>query len=1418
MNYTYPKVWSLVLVLLFVSTVLHSQKIILQGTIIDSTVSQPVSFANIAIGYNRGTISDENGNFRLPIELDDINDTLHITCIGFTDNKIPVRLLALYEQNTIYLSPYIYKLNNVIVKGKSQRIPRSRRIIQEALTQLDSIFYIDTIVYEGYYREYIKDDNIYLNLFEGIINLEEFRNDSLSGFLTELIYKRRNDDFQVDQALVKAYDNNEKFVPFSTVHMNKNNELAFLRLADPLKNIFSQTVSYIDNIQEDLIQHHRFSKPQLTYLNERPYYYITFVDNQNFKQGTNKVVFEGKMFVDAENRGIKKISYLAKLDKGHLKQKLYELNVEYKFVNGKYILNYVSFNNLFMILDFLFKDAKPANGKLLLEFSRNVDTTLTIPENFNINYKGTQQDIELIEITGNKVFVTFHQNNELAKDLNRLERLFDISSHERNVELEHQVISLLNIEFKGIFDEFQNPLSNKKYSDYYQYREFFVHQTKDEKVVPGRFNFSLPVFKNEVISENSNIDTSWLNTPLIDENTEFKLELSEHKLFNTFINQKSILDIKTKNEMVYLHLDREVYAPEDTIWFKGYIRNKAELIPSDLSKSFFIKLVDSDGTIKWEDKFLIEDATVKGQIPIDYELEEGMYYVNGYSSWMENFEPKYSFTKKILIQKEKRSNVQLMVAYDKDEYFPGDTMNLQLTCVDGYNRKIDDVRFRFKINDGKEIIYKGNGKTDIEEESSFQVVLPEKFDTLPLIETFANHEGLGYTKSYPMPINYFLEINFSPEGGHLINGLNSNVAFKAESLYGSPIDVEGEIINEKGEVLQQVKTEHDGMGIFSLIPQLNESYFFRLKSPGGFKGTYNLPVAKDTGMLLSVSEKNNRLITKIETQNLKNDTVLLTVMVRGKLVFYKAFNSQKTKMVRIPTEEIPPGIAVFTLFDNDLLPRAERLLFVKGDNEIFAKISTDRESYRPRDSVIMQIQIESDVDFTNNGSYSLSVVDNEMCSTEQIDEPGIVSYLLMSPEIKGKINNPNYYFDYNNEAAPKHLDLLMLTQGWRNYKLLKSEVLEEPAIIPVNMESISGSITKQPFGREKEPTAGSISVLFGGTTTRIPIKDDGKFSFKPEYDMQHNSGVSIFAEDNKGNPNVSITLDESLFESGFQGYLKQLTDSLNKTIKPLNFTYNRFDEHFTYSLKNHYWIDEVIISKTVSERELTTIDLIESKRVVPKDEIKTYNSLESLVEYYSYYFRYSSKIFFVIDGALQTKTKVEMVENGPGESQVFSTQIPDYSYVRGIFPEDIEEVAIVRENMALYGLYNSGMPDENDVFANEGSLEDMPVIIDIKLKPFSERRSKNLPIFKMSIPKFAVAKEFYSPVYNTEYKRNSQLPDLRKTIFWDNDVKFNKDGIARIKFYNGDRYTRIKCILEGIDDSGIPVRSEYMYRVDYSLN
>jgi hypothetical protein len=115
-----------------------------------------------------------------------------------------------------------------------------------------------------------------------------------------------------------------------------------------------------------------------------------------------------------------------------------------------------------------------------------------------------------------------------------------------------------------------------------------------------------------------------------------------------------------------------------------------------------------------------------------------------------------------------------------------------------------------------------------------------------------------------------VQVSFHPEGGELAADLENRVYVVARDKSGRPLQLAGMVVagnpvsgpgkdDEPAEtgghgedVVALVKTIHDGLGAFSFIPQLGESYRFRVASPRNSKKMFELPqVTNERDIVLS---------------------------------------------------------------------------------------------------------------------------------------------------------------------------------------------------------------------------------------------------------------------------------------------------------------------------------------------------------------------------------------------------------------------------------------------------------------------------------------------------------------------------------------------------------------------------------------
>ncbi len=274
------------------------------------------------------------------------------------------------------------------------------------------------------------------------------------------------------------------------------------------------------------------------------------------------------------------------------------------------------------------------------------------------------------------------------------------------------------------------------------------------------------------------------------------------------------------------------------------------------------------------------------------------------------------------------------------------------------------------------------------------------------------------------------QLVFFPEGGNMISGLLNVVAFKATGKNGLPVDVEGEIVNDKGTLITSFKAMHDGMGSFPIIPVEGDSYF-AIIAGSGIK--YALPQQTKNGISFSVRAtaqgKQFRIQAASEEPAFK--PAYMIGQMGNDIIFRQPLTDSKKEINGlIPTSNFYSGILHLTVFNKDDMPLAERLTFVDNREYILPgtlqldTLDTDARK-RNRFSILLKDTII--------GNFSVSVTDADY-ENETSRPQNIYSWFLLNSDIKGYIHNPSYYFSSASEVVKYAMDLVMMTNGWTRFK------------------------------------------------------------------------------------------------------------------------------------------------------------------------------------------------------------------------------------------------------------------------------------------------------------------------------------------------------------------------------------------------
>ena len=267
-----------------------------------------------------------------------------------------------------------------------------------------------------------------------------------------------------------------------------------------------------------------------------------------------------------------------------------------------------------------------------------------------------------------------------------------------------------------------------------------------------------------------------------------------------------------------------------------------------------------------------------------------------------------------------------------------------------------------------------------------------------------------------------------PEGGDLIDGVASVVAFKASYGGGFPEDVSGTVL-EDGQEIATFESLHDGMGKFVITPQLGKTYEVLLSDGRAFP----FPEIKRGGMSLRVTRNNAAGIDILVSAP---DDAPHAFSILAKLHGIPCSGAQGTvtgqKLVRLPKEMFPfQGIVELTLADGDGRPVAERLVYVNAEQRLTVTATPDKERYALRDTGKVRLQVTDAAGNPVRAELAVSIFDKAYLYLP--GHENILSHAYLSEQIRGDIFNPTYYFDEKNEDRLQALDLLLMTQGWRRY-------------------------------------------------------------------------------------------------------------------------------------------------------------------------------------------------------------------------------------------------------------------------------------------------------------------------------------------------------------------------------------------------
>jgi hypothetical protein len=323
------------------------------------------------------------------------------------------------------------------------------------------------------------------------------------------------------------------------------------------------------------------------------------------------------------------------------------------------------------------------------------------------------------------------------------------------------------------------------------------------------------------------------------------------------------------------------------------------------------------------------------------------------------------------------------------------------------------------------------------------------------------------------------DVQFFAEGGNLVRKLISNVAFKIVGFNGKGADLKGVIVDQTNDTVVRFKPLKFGMGRFAFTPAEGKQYRAVLTDAAGKTFTRPLPAIQEQGYTMQVEESGNGQIRVTVTAGLSasSPVYLLTHTRLAAIRVDQQTLRDNTASFVIDKKTLGDGISHLTVFDASRKPVCERLYFKRPERRltIDAKITSGAVSTREKTVVEISAQDE-----TGKPALSdLSVAVYRLDSLQSKESGDILTYLLLTSDLRGAVESPDYYFRAEGAEVNEAADNLMLTQGWRRFRwenVLQTDQPTEEYLPEVNGHFIRGKVIHSGTGLPGRGLSSYLSV------------------------------------------------------------------------------------------------------------------------------------------------------------------------------------------------------------------------------------------------------------------------------------------------------------------------------------------------------
>jgi hypothetical protein len=471
----------------------------------------------------------------------------------------------------------------------------------------------------------------------------------------------------------------------------------------------------------------------------------------------------------------------------------------------------------------------------------------------------------------------------------------------------------------------------------------------------------------------------------------------------------------------------------------------------------------------------------------------------------------------------------------------------------------------------------------------------------------------------------------------------------------------------------------------------------------------------------------------------------------------------------LPRKDFPEGIINLVLVDGNNRPVSSRMIFNRKESEVCLNVKSDKEAYSKRELVELAINLNKE---ECKGHFSIAVTDNEVVKLDSLGG-NIVSTLLLTSDLKGYVEEPNYYFHNPNDDSDTHLDILMLTQGWKRFNIeaLLNKDLVKPKFYLELGQTISGKFTRGLIRKSDNIRINALSTdppVFATTIT----KEKGYFIFN-NLNFQDSTVFTIQSEkltNVRKEPAGIIEVEKDTFPA----YGMKLPFSRNPESKKAG------EDEFLHRLmfdggEKHILLDELVIkgsdkSKTYTAKYGMLANVIDEKQIEEKYPVSMM----------------ADKLVQMLPGVMVRSEKIYFTGRDVPAEIILDGMQTDLVGISDIDTKDLKTIVQIKDaTAALYSL-DGGAGGVILMEMKEGGSFKRHVPGIVNYMPLGYQ--KNV--------------DFYMPKYEVDSVRKAKQFDMRSTIYWNPAIRIDSTGVAQVRFYTADPSVNYTYIIEGMTEKG----------------